>query len=112
MSVSSHVVETPEDLEVKRKAWVWNKRVLLKYVTQYAKAADPATPSIPTKNQNAIVADAENEKFPKSLVRKLGKLRIRINSTEDSCSVSELEAKFTDALREYAEKLGLGQAYK
>lgn len=112
MSVSSNLVETPEDLEVKRKAWVWNKRELLTYVTQYAKAADPTAPSAPTSKQNAIVADAEKAKFPISLVRKLGKLQCRITAADNPGKETELKAKFTAALRDYADKIGLGQAFQ
>jgi len=111
MSVSSNLVETPEDLEVKRKAWVWNKRELLNFVTQYAEAADPVATSVPTSEQNAIVADAEKAKFPITLVRKLGKLQFQINAADDSDLLAELNDKFTTALRGYAEKIGLGQAF-
>ncbi|WP_122072951.1 hypothetical protein [Pseudophaeobacter sp. EL27] len=110
MSLSSHLVETPEDLEVKRKAWIWNKRELLKFVTQYADAADPGAVSKPTSLQNAIAADAEKAKFPVTLVRKLGNLRRRIDASDDKDGETELVTEFTDKLRSYAEKLGLGQA--
>ena len=112
MSVSSNLVETPEDLEVKRKAWVWNKRELLTYVTQYAEAADPGTVSTPTSQQNAIAADAAKARFPVTLVRQLGNLRRRIDASEDLDLEKELVTKFTDQLRDYADKIGLGQAFQ
>lgn len=112
MSVSSNLVETPADLEVKRKAWIWNKRELLTYVAQYAEAAEPGAVSTPTAQQNAIVADASKAKFPVTLVRELGNLRRRIDASDESDQKRELVTRFTDKLRSYADDLGLGQAFQ
>lgn len=111
IATSSNLVETSEDLEVKRKAWIWNKRELLEFVNQYAKAAVYGSLSTPSGRRDAIAADAGKENFPVTLVRDLGNLRRRINDAENPERKKELNERFDGLLRDYAEKIGLGQAF-
>ncbi|EBA17429.1 hypothetical protein RSK20926_06822 [Roseobacter sp. SK209-2-6] len=111
MSASSHMKETAEDLAVKEKAWVWNKRELMSYVTQYAEAAIPGKVSKPNKKQKAIAQDAGKAKFPVTLVRKLGNLQRRINGEEDEVQRGYLSTEFQTHLRAYADGLGLLQVF-
>lgn len=111
IATSSKLVETSEDLEVKRKAWTWNKRELLEFVNQYAKEAEYGSLSTPSGEQDAIAADAGKANFPITLVRELGNLLRRINDTENSEKKSDLKRRFDCTLRNYAEKIGLGQVF-
>lgn len=108
MSVRNHLKETPGDIDVKRTAWRGCKRRLLVWASQYAANHKVGGE---TDYQLAILADAKQEKFPMTTVRKVGSLMRRIDAADDEAR-SKLEVALQGALRSYAEGLGLSKGFE
>lgn len=108
MSHRSHLKETEEDLVPKQKAWAGCRKRIESYAKQYAEGH--VVGESPTDDQKAILQDAKNEGYPKSIVKTCGDLMRRIDKAKEE-DKAELIVKRTTALRDYANDLGLGQAF-
>lgn len=113
MSVSSHLVETPEDLAVKVKAWKATEAEVMRFAREYADHHEVGLGK-PSAMQDAIAGDAGDKGYPKTVVREAGDILRRVERAKEDnkpADVTELEAKMRVLLCGFANKIGLGKAY-
>ncbi|MCA0905157.1 hypothetical protein LCM27_01960 [Ruegeria marisrubri] len=113
MSVSSHLVETPEDLAVKVKAWKATEAEVMRFGREYAED-DGVGLGKPSAMQDAIAGDAGDKGYPTTVVREVGSILRRIEVAEEAnkpADVAELKTKLRAELCGFANKIGLGKAY-
>ncbi|RBW63040.1 hypothetical protein [Ruegeria sp. A3M17] len=113
MSVSSHLVETPEDLAVKVKAWKATEAELMRFGKAYADHHEVGLGK-PSAMQDAIAWDAWDKGYPKTVVRDAGNILRRIQvakEAEKSEDGAEHKTKLRALLCNFANNIGLGKAY-
>ncbi|WP_171178619.1 hypothetical protein [Ruegeria sp. HKCCD8929] len=114
MSVSSHLVETPEDLAVKVKAWKATEAEIMRFGTSYAQHFEVGQTK-PSREQNAIAQDAMEKGYPKYVIRGAGDFLRRIEvakAAEKSADVTVLRTELRSLMHEFANKIGLGKAFQ
>lgn len=108
---ASHLHESPEDLEVKRTAWRGTKERLMFLAKRFAEAHEPGSKGPSGKQQGIMDSAKDRENFPKGVIKKCGNLVRRIDAAEDPDKKSQLQLQLQAAQREFADRIGLGQAF-
>lgn len=109
MSISNHLFETPEDLEVKRKLWRATEREVMGFAQRYADLHAVGSKK-PSDGQKDIAAAAKKKGYPKTLIYQAASI-IRRKAKEDRNSKLEkwADVEMQDLMKNYADNLGLGR---
>lgn len=109
MSLGNHLVETEADLEVKRVAWRGTEGRLRVWAKQFAETCPLEHGK--KKAQNAVLTDAENEMFPRRVVKGMGIRLYKMESASPKVQ-NRLSAEISDIKAKFAHSIGLGKALR